>query len=114
MSSIMDVLILVCGVYLLSATVKMKSTGEIKKSVLINPNLDLNKCKDLEGYKKFLYPRSMALGIATVLLGALGIINSSIMNLGLIYAIALLAIIVVLIWYFIEYRRGVKKFWGKV
>lgn len=111
LSAFMDIMILLCGVYVAYAAILLKVKGEIKESVLLSKNLDIKKCKDLEGYKKYLFPRALAIGICTALFGVAGLINANVVSLGNIYFVLLALVVLVLIWYFITYRRGIQRFW---
>lgn len=113
LSAFMDIAIILCGAYVVYAAVLLKTTGELKESVLLSKNLDIKKCKDLEGYKKFLFPRSLIMGIFTVLFGLAGVINTNVMKLGNVYIGLLIFLFLLLVWYFIEYRRGTRRFWGE-
>ncbi len=110
-SSAMDGIIIICGLYILYAAITMRAGGEIQ-SVLMSKNLDVKKCKDLEGYKRYLFPRALVMGVVTVLFGAAGMVNAYVMELGMIYSGLLVLVLAVLVWYFVDYRRGIQRFWG--
>ena len=112
-SSLMDIIIIVGGAYIAYAAILLKLTGEIKESVLLGKTMNIRKCKDLEGFKKFLFPRALAMGIFTVLFGIAGIINTKVAPLGNLYFVLLGVLMVILIWYFLEYRKGIRRYWGE-
>lgn len=112
-SSLMDIIIIVGGAYIAYAAILLKLTGEIKESVLLGKNMDVKKCKDLEGFKRFLFPRALLMGIFTVLFGVAGIVNAQVVDLGNLYFGLLGLLLVLLVWYFVDYRRGIKRFWGE-
>lgn len=64
-----DVLIVLCGVYVIFTTVKMKNGGEINASVILGKNITEGMIRDRDGFVKYMYPRAMALGIITVVFG---------------------------------------------
>ncbi len=110
-SSLMDIIIVVGGAYIAYAAILLKLTGEIKESVLLGKTMNIKKCKDLEGFKNFLFPRALAMGIFTVFFGVAGIVNTKVVALGNLYFGLLGVLLVILIWYFVEYRKGIKRFW---
>ncbi len=110
-SQAIDLIIFACGIYLLSTVIKIKTTGEINQ-VLLGKNLDIKRCKDVEGYKKFLYPKAMILSVATIVYGGLGLINTYLFDVTYVYYAWILVMIAVLIWYFKQSKKGVQKFWG--
>ncbi|MCI8852919.1 MAG: hypothetical protein HFI31_11470 [Lachnospiraceae bacterium] len=111
-SSVIDLIIFFSGLYILYSVISMKTSGEIN-SVLLSKEMDIKKCKDLEGYKRFLFPRSLVMGIMTVVFGAAGLVNVYVVRLGSVYTALVVVLMVVLIWYFVDYRRGIKRFWGE-
>lgn len=110
-SQAIDLIIFACGVYLLYCVVKIKTVGEISP-VLLGKNLDIRRCKDVEGYKKFLFSRALVLSIATIIYGGLGLINTYLMDVSIAYYIWVAVMVVVLIWYFKQSKKGVQKYWG--
>lgn len=110
--SILDVIFVGAGMYVLYAWVLLKTKGEITTSILMNKDVNLNKCKDLEGYKTYIAPRLLIFGIACLLYGAAGLINSYVMELPLaLYGAIMAVFFVVLIWFALAARKGVQKFW---
>ena len=49
--SFLDIIFVGAGVYMLYAWFLMKKKGEIKQEVLMSKDIELKKCKYLEGYK---------------------------------------------------------------
>ena len=54
--SIMDIVILVCGVYALYAAYVLKTKGKIIKTFLVFKETDVNTCKDLGAYAASMAP----------------------------------------------------------
>ena len=111
-SSIVDIIILFSGLYIVYSVITMKTSGEIN-SVLLSKDMDIKKCRDLEGYKRYLFPRSLVMGLMTVVFGAAGLVNAFVVQLGAVYSALVVVLMVVMIWYFVDYRRGIKRFWGE-
>ena len=110
--SVLDVIFVGAGIYVLYAWVMMKTKGEIITSILMSKDVELRKCKDLEGYKAYIAPRMLVFGIAAILYGAAGLVNIYVTPLpGAVYGAVMALFLAVLIWYAIATRKGVQKFW---
>ena len=109
---ILDVIFVGAGIYVLYAWFLMKTKGEIKTSILMSKDVELRKCKDLEGYKAYIAPRMLVFGIAAILYGAAGLVNTYVTPLpGAVYGAVMALFLAVLIWYAMATRKGVQKFW---
>lgn len=110
--SVLDVIFVGAGIYVLYAWVMMKTKGEIITSILMSKDVELRKCKDLEGYKAYIAPRMLVFGIAAILYGAAGLVNTYVTPLpGAVYGAVMVLFLAVLIWYALATRKGVQKFW---
>lgn len=109
--SVMDLIFVGAAVYIFYSCYQMKKTGEIKKEFLMNNELNLKKCKDKEGYIAFMCPKLLVFGVACLLEGASGLINSYVQPLGSFYYVAMALFMAVLIWYAVQSRKGIAKFW---
>ena len=108
----MDVIFAGAGLYVLYAAFLMKTTGEIKTSFLMNKDVELKKCKDLEGYKTFIFPKMVIFGVSTLLYGGAGMINSYVFSFPLpVYVVFMAIFMIVLIWFAVQARKGLQKFW---
>lgn len=110
--SVLDVVFVGAGLYTLYAWIMMKTRGEIKKSILMNEDVNLKKCKDLEGYKKYIGPRMLVFGIVAILYGASGLVNTYVTPIpSLIYGIIMAVFLAILCWFAVGTRNGIQKFW---
>ena len=64
---IMDLLFAGAGLYAIYAYYLLKTKGEITTSILMSKDVDIRKCKDIEGYKAFVAPKLLIFGIAALL-----------------------------------------------
>lgn len=110
--SILDIIFIGAGFYVLYAMFVMNKTGEIKTSVLLSKDTDIRKCKDIEGYKKYVSPKMIAFGIGSILYGAAGLVNTYVYTLPtLIYMAVMIVFFAVLIWYALATRKAAQIFW---
>lgn len=70
---ILNLILIVFGIYMITAGLKMKRTGEISP-VLITPE-EIAACRDKEAFLAFLYWREALFGGMAAVLGVLGLIN---------------------------------------
>ena len=110
--SVLDVIFVGAGFYVLYGWFVMRTKGEITTTILLNKEVDPKKCRDLEGYKAYIAPRMLVFGIAAILYGAAGLVNTYVTPLpGAVYGAVMALFLAVLIWYAIATRKGVQKFW---
>lgn len=67
--SLLDVIEILAGAYLVFLAVKMKQTGDISHNGLISRGLDLNKAPDPQGYITVMYPWNIAMGLVLLICG---------------------------------------------
>ena len=110
--SIMELLFAGAGLYAIYAYYLLKTKGEITTSILMSKDVDIRKCKDIEGYKAFVAPKILIFGIAALLYGILGLVNSYVSPIpGALYASAMVLFFAVLVWFAFQTRKGVQMFW---
>ena len=71
MDEVISILIIASGIYVLYAAIRLKNDGQINKSLMISPSqpADRTNCKNIQGFQKFMFPRTLALSLVTILLG---------------------------------------------
>ena len=72
MFAIMDFIMVGAGCYLLFAWYLLQFKNEIREGVLVQPGM-AKKCKDLEGYKRYIAPKLLIFAFCAVASGALGL-----------------------------------------
>lgn len=110
--SMMDIIFAGAGVYMLYAWILMKKTGEIKTSLLLSKEVDIRKCKDLEGYKNFMAPKMLVFGITALVYGGYGLVNSYVFSMPMpVYWAVMAGFFAVLVWFSVQSRKSVELFW---
>lgn len=110
--SLMDIIFVGAGLYMFYAWLLMKKTGEIKTSMLLGKEVDIRKCKDLEGYKRFIAPKMVAFGFASLIYGAFGLVNAYVVPLPMpVYWAVMALFFAVLVWFAMQSRKSVEMFW---
>lgn len=108
--SIMDIVILVCGVYALYAAYVLKTKGKIIKTFLVFKETDVNTCKDLGAYATSMAPKLSTLAGVMILYGVVSLINTYVVSIMSLYWVMMVALIGTLIWYGIQTRNATKKY----
>lgn len=110
--NIMDLIFAGAGIYVLYAYVLLKTKGELVTSILLSKDVDIRKCKDIEGYKRFVMPKILVFGIITVFHGVLGLVNSYAFPVpGAVYGASMAVFFIVLIWYTVQTKKAIQLFW---
>lgn len=97
------------GVYVLYAALNLKRQRVLNKSVLRSPGLGTDP-KDLDGFIAYMYPRCLALGIITIVMGGWNLLSAYIQVLSnpTVYMICELGSGILFFAYLIYYMRCVK------
>ncbi|MDE6985318.1 MAG: hypothetical protein K2O99_12430 [Lachnospiraceae bacterium] len=72
---ILDLIIMACGIYVIYWAVQMGSTNKIP-AMLVGRSFPISRAKDPDGFIRFTFPRTLAVGIVLLvsgLVGALGL-----------------------------------------
>lgn len=110
MNNIFDIIFIACGVYLFYAAFKMKQTGSLEGSILVNKNIDLKKAKDVPGYISYMFPISLVTACVIVLSGGIGIFNTYVGGIDLLQYVFMGITFIVLIVYGVFSFRAAKRF----
>lgn len=108
----MDLIVLGCGFYLLYAWFLLMYKNEIKQGVLLPQNQDPKKCKDMEGYKKYIGPKALACGVTAIISGGIGLYQDFVGPVStILYEVFFVLFIVVIVWFIVGLKKGEKRFW---
>lgn len=110
--SLMDAAILIGGLYVIYLTVKMMKTGELKQNGLMSKDVDIKKCKDPDGYIKFIGPKQMLFGALAIFCGVVGLIHDYTGAIGAyMYLVFILLMVVYVVYYAAQSKKAMKMFW---
>ncbi len=108
---IMDIIILLGGLFMLYSYYLLMAKNEIKAGVLISQNSANKKCKDLEGFKREIGPKLLIFSVAAVIDGIVGLLGDYVMTVpSVLYWTCYILFFVVLIWYVIASRKIERKY----
>lgn len=108
--SLMNLMIFATGIYAIYVAIIMIVKGEIPKGFL-GQNVDINKCRDIEGFKNYISLKTLILGIIVVLYSILGFINTYVIEINKNYLIGgVIALGIVYVIFIVLYLRGRKRY----
>ena len=112
MFSLMDIIVVACGIYIFYAYYLLMVKKEIKQGILISQKTDPKKCRDFENYKQYMSIRLLALGIMAIVSGGLGLYQDYVGKVdGVVYLIVYILFFGSLIWYVASVRKAEKLYW---
>ena len=111
MFSILDIIVLLVGVYAFYSCYLMKTTGEVKTKLVLSDHTDINKCKDKKGFIDYMFLKLLILGIVSVVYGVVGLIDTYVTPLGIAQLVLMLVFIIYLIWFALKSKKAVTMFW---
>ena len=112
MFGILDLIVLFAAFYIMMPWYQLKFKGEIKTGLLLNNEVNVEKCMDKEGYRKEAAPLLLILGIAAFADALVGIINSNVTMLPMPVTMGVLGIfLLVLVWFGFQSKKLYQKYW---
>lgn len=101
------------GIYLLILAFRAKFTGFVHQVLMVDRRMVWNQCRDKEGYIGYIFPRITGCGLLLAASGAYSTLASG--NPGLQFPyyqmVAMLAVMIVCIWYMAIIQTAGKKFY---
>ncbi len=109
---IVDLLVVACGIYMIYQYVMLLRTHDLKQNMLMPKDLEVKKCKDVDGYIKMMGPKMITFGVAAVVTGGLDMLQDMQGIFGSLVSLIIMIIFVVLcFWYGMASRKASKMFW---
>ena len=108
---LMDVLVVGAGIYFLYCWYLLWFKKEVKEGVLLSKEYPFKKCKDKEGYTRYVAPRLLVLGIVSIMVGIIGLLNDRYQFLGSWYLLVSVAFFLIIIWFALIVKKSYKLFW---
>ncbi len=111
MMGFLDLIVIGAAVYLLYGYYLLVVRNEIKEGLLIPKDMDPKKCKDIEGYKKYMGPKILVLAAAALVSGIIGIMQDYFAKAsGMIFWVFMVVFFVVIIWFGYAVKQAEKRF----
>lgn len=109
---LMDIIIIIFGGYIIYQYVLMKKDGTIKASMLLPKDLNVKRCKDVQGYIQFIGPKQLAFGVTALICGVIGLVQDMTgWNSMIVYIPSIVICLACVVWYTRSMKKAIKEFW---
>ena len=109
---IMDLIIAVSGIYVIVQCAVMMKTKKLRSNMLLPRDINLSKCKDQEGYIRYIGVKQLAFGVTALLNGLVGLLQDlAVLTVPVVRSAAMVLFVAAAVWYLYAYKQGMKKYW---
>lgn len=111
MTSWVGILVFGCGVYSLYAAYQLKVKGIVDTNLLLTKDMAHKKCKDIEGYKKEMFPVLLIFAMLTTMCGVIDMINSFVVDILILYLVGMGLFLASFIWFAVTAKKLREKYY---
>lgn len=111
MFSLMDLIILGSGAYVLYCYYLLKFKGEIKEGLLLPKGTNVKKCTDKAAYIIEIENKVLVYGIMVLICGGCGVLETQTGLLGRWYLAVIAIFLVVTFWFAFAVKKSAEKYW---
>ena len=111
MFSLMDLIILGSGAYIIYCYYLLKFKGEIKEGLLLPKGTNVKKCTDKAAYIKEVETKILLSGIAVLICGGFGVLETQSGLLGKWYLVVIVVFLAVTVWFAMVVKKSGEKYW---
>lgn len=109
---IMDLLVAACGGYVIYQYIMMITTKTLRQNMLVSKDINIKKCKDVQGYIKDVSLPQIVFGLVSFGCGAIGLVQDFVTPVPTaLYLGAMGVFILAAIWYCAVLRKAQKRYW---
>ncbi len=110
--SLMDIIFLVAGLYIVYTAYQMKVKGEIKEGVLLPREVNVKKCIDKQGYINEVFPKTAFFGVMVSIWGGISLLDDQYHFMDqTVYLIIVAIFVAITIWFALSTRKAYNKYW---
>ncbi|MCR4704752.1 MAG: hypothetical protein K5641_01685 [Lachnospiraceae bacterium] len=107
---LIDIMIILTGVFLLKNILTMKKTGRLERGFMLGKNMDISNPKDPEGFIRYMYVKTIVLSVLVIFTGAFQIFADYTGEFHMIAGATSFALFGLLILYAVFARRAQNKY----
>lgn len=111
MFSLMDLIILGSGAYIIYCYYLLKFKGEIKEGLLLPKGTNVKMCTDKAAYIKEVENKILLYGIAVLICGGFGVLETQTGLLGKWYLVVIAVFLIVTVWFALIVKKFSEKYW---
>ena len=108
--SILDWVVLAFGAYALYAAWVLKREGRIIETFLVFKDTDVKKCKDIQGYARYMSPKLWTVGLVMIAYAGISLINTYVITVSSLFWVMMAVFLVSLVWYGMEAKKAMKMY----
>lgn len=113
MFSLVDLIILGSGAYIIYCYYLLKFKGEIKEGLLLPKGTNVKKCTDKAAYIKEVENKILLYGIAVLICGGFGVLETQTGLLGKWYLVVIAVFLAVTVWFAMIVKKSGEKYWSQ-
>lgn len=107
---LLDIMILVCGVYAGYGAYVLKNEGKIVRALLLSKDIKEESCKDLQGYANMMSPKLGILAGVMIVYSVISLLNTHVVNIMTLYWVAMVGMLAVMFWYSFQAKKAVQMY----
>lgn len=111
MFSLMDLIILGAGAYVIYCYYLLKFKGEIKEGLLLPKGTNVKKCTDKAAYINEVANKVLIYGIVVLICGVFGVVETQTGLLGMWYLLVIAVFLVFTFWFAYIVKKSGEKYW---
>ncbi len=104
MFGIVDLFMTGAGIYLLFSWYQLQFRNEIREGVLVQQGM-AKKCKDIEGYKKYIGPKLLLFALCAIAAGGMGLYSDYVRPINTIFYLSLTVVFFIVLVLFVRYSK---------
>lgn len=105
---LLDIMILICGVYAGYSAYVLKNEGKIVRALLLSRDVVEDSCKDLQGYANMMSPKLLTMGGVMVVYSVISLLNTHVLDIRTLYWAALICLLAVMFWYSFQAKKAIQ------
>lgn len=108
---ILDIVIMLFGIYTLAGWMQMKKTGRVSQRILQRNGLLGRPCRDKQGFYEMIFRPTLIFGMASVGVGAIDLICELLQTVYVVSLILTLVFLAVALWYSKQVSNAIRKYY---
>ena len=108
---ILNIIIILFGIYMITAWAKMKKTGKVNERLLMRNGLMGRPCRDKQGYFEAVFRPTLIFGLGSIGAGGVSLICELLRTGEIVITIMTFAFLAIALWYCKQVSDATKKYY---
>ncbi|MCD7818027.1 MAG: hypothetical protein LUH07_03105 [Lachnospiraceae bacterium] len=110
--TIIDIVVAACGIYVIVQYILMVRTHQLRQNMLLPKDLQIKRCKDVDGYIKAVGSKQLVFGISGTVCGVVSLLQDVYGYYNVFVSMGVMALFIILcVWYGRASGKAIKEFW---